>query len=299
MIESWVEYAEVNRALSELVDSVESIDEVKMALKHIISAGGKRTRPVIALLSGELSGGSYNDVMNVALAVELIHTASLAHDDVIDRGVMRRNVETLHVKYDSAIAILVGDWLISKSIELVSSYGEEVIRDFARIGMLMAEGEILDVYSTKKPFGERDYFRCIESKTASLFAFSAESACKIVSGDRNAVKRMYEYGNNLGMAYQLVDDLLEYMQILEDKKSEVESRTLPMIYEEKFGYEEAVARTLELIRDYSGKSREALSVFDECESKKKLLAMIDYMTTNLLKNYVRKNRNAAKVLEML
>ncbi len=299
MIESWVEYAEVNRALSELVDSVESIDEVKMALKHIISAGGKRTRPVIALLSGELSGGSYNDVMNVALAVELIHTASLAHDDVIDRGVMRRNVETLHVKYDSAIAILVGDWLISKSIELVSSYGEEVIRDFARIGMLMAEGEILDVYSTKKPFGERDYFRCIESKTASLFAFSAESACKIVSGDRNAVKRMYEYGNNLGMAYQLVDDLLEYLQILEDKKSEVESRTLPMIYEEKFGYEEAVARTLELIRDYSGKSREALSVFDECESKKKLLAMIDYMTTNLLKNYVRKNRNAAKVLEML
>ncbi len=298
MIEGWVEYREVNRALRDLVDSIDSIDEVKDALKHIISAGGKRTRPVIALLSGELCGGGKEDVMNVALAVELIHTASLAHDDVIDRGVMRRNVETLHVKYDTAIAILVGDWLISKSIELVSIYSEEVIRDFARIGMLMAEGEILDVYSTKKEFGEKEYFRCIESKTASLFAFSAESACKIVSEDRKAVEKMYEYGNNLGIAYQLVDDLLEYLEILEDKKSEFESRTLPMIYEEKYGYEEAVERTLEHIRSYSERSVESLDYFDDCESKEKLLKMVEYMTTSLLKNYVMRNRES-EVLELL
>ena len=301
MIESWVEYREVNRALRELVDSIETIDEVRDALKHIISAGGKRTRPVIALLSGELCGGRKEDVMNVALAVELIHTASLAHDDVIDRGVMRRNVETLHVKYDTAIAILVGDWLISKSIELVSIYSREVIRDFARIGMLMAEGEILDVYSTKKEFGEKDYFRCIESKTASLFAFSAESACKIVSEDRKAVEKMYEYGNNLGIAYQLVDDLLEYLEILEDKKSEFESRTLPMIYEEKYGYEEAVGRTLEHIRNYSSRSVESLDYFDDCESKEKLLKMVEYMTSSLLKNYVMRNRESevSEVLELL
>ncbi len=298
MIESWVEYREVNRALKNLVDSIDSIEEVKDALKHIISAGGKRTRPVIALLSGELCGGRREDVMNVALAVELIHTASLAHDDVIDRGVMRRNVETLHVKYDTAIAILVGDWLISKSIELVSAYDEEVIRDFARIGMLMAEGEILDVYSIKKKFGEKEYFRCIESKTASLFAFSAESACKIVSEDRKAVEKMYEYGNNLGIAYQLVDDLLEYLEILEDKKSEFESRTLPMIYEEKYGYEEAVERTLEHIRKYSEKSVSSLDYFEDCESKDKLLKMIEYMTTSLLKNYVMRNRES-EVLELL
>ena len=300
MIESWVEYAVINKALNDLVNSVESISEVKSALKHIISAGGKRTRPVITLLSGKLCGGSWEDVLNIALAVELIHTASLAHDDVIDKGVMRRNVETLHVKYDTAVAILVGDWLISKSIELVSSYGEEVIRDFARIGMLMAEGEILDVYSIKTPdFDEKEYFKCIESKTASLFAFSAESACKIVSGDRRDVERMYEYGNNLGIAYQLVDDLLEYLEILEDKKSEFESRTLPMIYEEKYGFEEAVAKTLEHIRKHTEKSRNALSSFEDCESKEKLLIMVEYMTTFLLRNYVGRNRKVLRLLESI
>ncbi len=296
MIESWEEYSAVNKALDELVGRVVTIDEIKQALRHIISAGGKRTRPIIALLSGKLCGGSWNDVMNLALAVELIHTASLAHDDVIDRGVMRRNVETLHVKYDTTIAILVGDWLISKSIELVSRYGEEVIEEFARIGMLMAEGEILDVYSIKKNFGEKEYFKCIESKTASLFAFSAESACKIVGGSSREVKNMYEYGNNLGMAYQLVDDLKEYLQLYEDKSSEFESRTLPMIYEEKYGFEEAVAKTLDHIKYYSKKSADALSIFEECESKEKLLKMVEYMTRHLLKNQRCKE---SKVVELL
>lgn len=300
MIESWVEYTIVNKALNNLVNNVKSINEVKSALKHIISAGGKRTRPVISLLSGKLCGGNWEDVINIALAVELIHTASLAHDDVIDKGVVRRNVETLHVKYDTTIAILVGDWLISKSIELVSAYGEEIISDFARIGMLMAEGEVLDVYSIRDSnFGEGDYFRCIESKTASLFAFCSESACRIVNNDPNDRKKMYKYGNNLGIAYQLVDDLLEYLEILEDKRSEFESKTLPMIYEERYGFEEAIAKTLEHIKKYSAKSKEALSDFENCESKEKLLIMVEYMTTSLLKSYVGRNKKVIKMLESI
>ncbi len=296
MIESWDEYSAINRALSNLINKVSAIKEIKVALEHIISAGGKRTRPIIALLSGKLCGGCINDVMNLALAVELIHTASLAHDDVIDRGVTRRNVETLHVKYDVTTAILVGDWLISKSIELVSSYGEDVIKNFAEVGMLMAEGEILDVYSIKKQnFGEKDYFKCIKYKTASLFAFSAESACKIVGGSKSEVKNMYEYGNNLGIAYQLVDDLKEFLELYDDKSSEFESKTLPMIYEEKYGFEEAVAKTLEHIKNYSKRSVKALSNFEDCESKNKLLKMVDYMTRLLLVTC--KKDTVAKLLE--
>ncbi len=297
MIESWEEYRIINEELNKLIENVKTIPKIKKALRHIIKAGGKRTRPIIVLLSGKLCGGSYEDVMNMALAVELIHTASLAHDDVIDRGVMRRNVKALHVEYDISLAILVGDWLISKSVELVSVYDEEIIRGFAEVGMRMSEGEVLDVYSIREPFSEEDYFRCISTKTAALFAYSAKNACMVVSDDKIAAKRLFNYGNNLGLAYQLVDDLLEFLDMYEDKSSEFESLTLPMIYAEKFGFEEAVIKVLELIRSYARKSKDALDYFEDCESKSKLLRLVDYMTSDLIKNYVSKNREVLSLLE--
>jgi octaprenyl-diphosphate synthase len=297
MIESWEEYKIINEELNKLVETADTIPKIKKALRHIIKAGGKRTRPIIVLLSGKLCGGRYEDVMNMALAVELIHTASLAHDDVIDKGVMRRNVKALHVEYDISLAILVGDWLISKSVELVSVYDEEIVKGFAEVGMRMSEGEVLDIYSIKEPFSEEDYFKCISTKTAALFAYSAKNACKVVSDDEVAAEHLFEYGNNLGIAYQLVDDLLEFLEMFEDKKSEFESRTLPMIYEEKFGFERAVEKVLTLIKNYANKSKSALEYFDDCESKRKLLRLVDYMTSDLIKNYVSKNEEILSLLE--
>jgi len=297
MIETWSEYTIVNSALKELVENADTIPKVKKALKHIIKAGGKRTRPVIVLLSGQLCGGHYDDVLNMALAVELIHTASLAHDDVIDKGVVRRNVKALHVEFNLPLAILVGDWLISKSVELTSVYGEDVVKEFAKVGMMMSEGEILDVYSVKGKFSEEDYFKCIISKTASLFAYSAKNACKVVSNDSNAAEKLYKYGLNLGIAYQLVDDLLEYLEMYEDKKSEFESRTLPLIYEEEIGFEESVIKTLDLIKKYANKSIDALDYFDSNSYKLKLLKMVELMTSDLLKSYVSRNKEVLKLLE--
>jgi octaprenyl-diphosphate synthase len=297
MIEKWEEYRVVNKALNKLVERTNAIPKVKKALGYLIKAGGKRTRPIIVLLSGKLCGGNYDDVLNIALTVELIHTASLVHDDIIDRGMRRRNVEALHIKYNTSLAILVGDWLISKSVELLSVYNEDVIKDFAELGMMMAEGEIMDIESIREKFDEEDYFKCISSKTASTFAYSAKNACKVVSEDEKAAKYLFEYGNNLGLAYQLVDDLLEYLEMFEDKKSEFESRTLPMIYEERYGFKEAVARTLRLIREHASMSKTALDYFEECESKNKLGEMIEYMTADLLRNRVSKNREVLRLLE--
>jgi len=298
MIESWQEYRIINDELEKLVESSNTIPKVKKALRYIIGAGGKRTRPIIVLLSGRISGGDYEDVMNAALAVELIHTASLAHDDVIDRGIVRRNVETLHVKYDTSLAILLGDWLISKSVELTSVYGEEIIAEFARVGMMMSEGEVMDIDSNKNiHFGEEDYFKCIQMKTASLFGYSAKNAAKIVCDDVKASEKLFDYGNNLGLAYQLVDDLLEFLEMFEDKRSELESRTLPLIYEEKYGFDEAVLRVLDLIKEYADRSRNALDYFDDGEAKQKLLKMVDFMTDDLLKSYVSKNREILRLLE--
>ncbi len=297
MIESWEEFKIINEELNRLVENARTVPRLKKALRHIIKAGGKRTRPIIVLLSGKLCGGSYDDVMNMALAVELIHTASLAHDDVIDRAMTRRNVKALHVEYDISLAILVGDWLISKSVELVSVYDEEIVRGFAEVGMKMSEGEVLDVYSVREPFTEEDYFRCISTKTAALFAYSAKNACLVVSDDKTAAERLFEYGNNLGLAYQLVDDLLEFLDMYEDKRAEFESLTLPMMYAEKFGFEEGVLRILELIRDYAERSKSSLEYFDDCESKSKLLRLVDYMTFDLIRNYVSKNEEVMNMLE--
>ncbi|WP_457591578.1 polyprenyl synthetase family protein [Geoglobus sp.] len=297
MIESWEEYRIINDSLQDLVNRADTLPKVKKALQHLIKAGGKRTRPIIVLLSGKLAGGDYDTVLDMAMAVELIHTASLAHDDIIDRGVVRRNVETLNVKYDPSLAMLVGDWLISKSVELTSKYGPEVVRNFARTGMMMSEGEILDVYSISDEFGEDDYFRCIELKTASLFAYSARNAYKFISGDDDRSEKMYQYGFNLGIAYQLVDDLLEYLEMFEDKKSEFESLTLPLLLERTLGFRESVSRVLQLIKKFTEKSKRALESFPSSDAKEKLLYLVDYMTVNMIKNYVSKNREVISLLE--
>jgi len=235
-----------------------------------------------------MCGGDYEDVMNLALSVELIHTASLVHDDVIDKAEKRRRKEALHRKYDISLAIVLGDWLISKSVELTSEYGEEIIRDFSNVGMMMSEGEVLDVYSVKEDFDEKDYFECIEKKTAALFAYSARSACKIVCDDKVAAEKLFDYGLNLGLAYQIVDDLLEYLRILDDKHSVFESRTLPQIYEEKYGKEEGISRVLEKMNSFVEKSLESLDYFEDSREKRKLQSIVDFMTYDMIRRQAEK-----------
>jgi octaprenyl-diphosphate synthase len=297
MIVDWLEYKIINGAIEGLVNNVETTPKIKEILRYISKIRGKRTRPIVALISGKLCGGSHSDVMNFALAVELIHAASLVHDDVIDKGVTRRNVKTLHSKYGVPLAILTGDWLISKAVELVSEYEENIIRDFARLGMKMVEGEALDIFSLPDNADKKDYFECISAKTAGIFAFSAENACKIVSDNMKEAKSLFEYGMNLGIAYQLVDDLLEFLASYHDKKSELESRTLPIIYEEMYGFEKSVVKVLELIGKHASMSKEAIEYFEPCDNRDKLSKMTDYMTEYLLRHYGSKNQQFLQLIE--
>ena len=282
MIEKWQEFIIIEKELNRLLDSANSNARIKKALKYAISAGGKRVRPLIVLLSGKMCGCDYDKLVNLALAVELIHTASLLHDDVIDGAETRRGKIALNRKYSPSLAIILGDWLISKSVELTSVYGESYIRDFSRIGMMLSEGEALDLYSTQESFGEREYFDCIEKKTAILFAYSAKTPCEIAGGSDLAVKSLYRYGYNLGIAYQIVDDLLEYLRALKDKKSEFESMTLPQIYEREFGRQIAVEKTLEAIYKFRNESIGSLSIFPNSEEKEKLIHIVEYITDRML-----------------
>ncbi len=288
MIDTWEEYRVFEENLRKFVETVEATPKIKKGLAYAITAGGKRSRPVIVLISSKLCGGNYSDVMKLALSVELIHTASLVHDDVIDKAEKRRKREALHKKYDISLAIVLGDWLISKAVELTSEYGEEIIRDFSNVGMMMSEGEVLDIYSIKEEFAEKDYFECIEKKTAALFAYSARSACKIVCDDRIAAQKLFDYGLNLGIAYQIVDDLLEYLRLLDDKHSVFESRTLPQIYEEKYGRKEGVNKVMERISTFVEKSLRSLDYFEDCREKEKLRKIVDFMTYEMIRRKAEK-----------
>ncbi len=282
MIENWEEYLIIEKELKNFMNSVDADIRIKKALRYAISAGGKRFRPIIVLLAGKMCGSDYSKLINLAIAVELIHTASLVHDDVIDGAEMRRGRIALNKKYNPSLAILLGDWLISKSVELTSVYGEKYIRDFSRVGMMLTEGETMDLYSVQDNFGEEEYFECIKKKTAILFAYSAKTPCEIAGGSDLAVDSMYRYGYNLGTAYQIVDDLLEYLRALKDKKSEFESMTLPQIYEREFGRQTAVEKTLEAIYKFRDESISSLGIFPNSEEKEKLIHIVKFMTDRML-----------------
>lgn len=282
MIESWEEFRVFENELRRFVKSLNASPKIVEALEYILSSGGKRVRPVIALIAGKMCGGSYEKLINLALAGELLHTASLIHDDIIDGAELRRNVVPIHRKYGPAFAIVLGDWLISKAVELTSIYGEKIIRESAIAGQEMCEGEIMDLNSNFEKFEEGDYFECIKKKTAYAFAYMAKIACEITSGDRVAMEKLYTYGFNLGIAYQLVDDLLEYLDALSDKHAYFESMTLPRIYAEKFGERKAIEEILKLISTYAEKSLNALNYFPECEERKKLEKIVHIMTSEML-----------------
>jgi octaprenyl-diphosphate synthase len=163
--------------------------------------------------------------------------------------------------------------------------------------MKMVEGEALDIFSMPDKADSKDYFECISAKTAGIFAYSAENACKIVSDNLKAAKSLFEYGMNLGIAYQLVDDLLEFLASYQDKKSELESRTLPIIYEEMHGFEKSVIKTLGLIGKHASMSKKAIEYFEPCDSRDKLSKMTDYMTGYLLRHYGRKSQQFLQLIE--
>jgi octaprenyl-diphosphate synthase len=282
MFSGWEEFQEFQRAIASLIDDPAIPPGIMDPLRYMAASGGKRSRPILVLVCGRLCGGSPRDVMNLALATELIHTASLVHDDVIDGGTVRRSAEVLNVRYDTSLAILLGDWLISKSVELVSSYPRDVIHDFARVGMTMVYGEFRDLRSIPEKIGVADYYRCIDEKTADLFAMSARNTCRIVCGDGEKAEALHTFGRHLGLAYQLVDDLLEFQEMHREKKSVFESRTLPRIYEERFGAGEAESRCLKEIRDHAAAGIDALRIFPPTLERKKLEEMMSYLTDGLV-----------------
>ena len=180
-------------------------------VEHILSNGGKRIRPALTLLAAKAYRDDLGLVIPMATAVELLHTATLVHDDAIDNASLRRGKATLNSLWGDRGAILVGDYLFARSAELVASVGDlRVIRHFARTLMAICSGELQQGFSSRSEEQREGYFQRISNKTASLFTMAAESGGVLSGAPEQATAALSSYGHNLGMASQIVDDILDF-----------------------------------------------------------------------------------------
>lgn len=182
-------------------------------LGYIVNSGGKRVRPALTLLAGKLQGDVNKDALiPVATGVELLHTATLVHDDTIDRSSRRRGKPTAASIWGWGIATLAGDYLFSKAAELVSQANSvRADRLFAQTLMALCTGELEEGFNSFDLDQTREsYFRRIGNKTASLFAMATESGGIVTDASEEAINALSTYGYKLGMAFQIVDDIFDF-----------------------------------------------------------------------------------------
>lgn len=178
---------------------------------HLVVAGGKRLRPVVAVAAGQVGGDAAGDgVVRGGVACELVHLGSLYHDDVIDEADVRRGVETVNAKWGNLQAILAGDFLLSKASEIAASLGTEVAGLLARTIGWLCQGEIEQLrhmYDTARP--EASYLSSITNKTAVLYGTAARIGGIVAGFDRPVIDTLTRWGNAFGMVFQIVDDILD------------------------------------------------------------------------------------------
>ncbi len=180
---------------------------------HLIAGGGKRMRPMLTLASAALLGYTGTRHHRLAAAVEFIHTATLLHDDVVDGSDLRRGKRTANIIWGNPASVLVGDFLFSKSFELMVEDGSlKVLKILSNASAVIAEGEVNQLTATRRiDLGEERYLDIIDAKTAALFAAACRIAAVVAERGEAAETALDSYGRNLGIAFQLVDDAIDYV----------------------------------------------------------------------------------------
>ncbi|WP_341269060.1 octaprenyl diphosphate synthase [Morganella morganii] len=179
---------------------------------YIISGGGKRIRPMIAVLTGQALGYDGDKHIQVAALIEFIHTATLLHDDVVDESDMRRGKQTANEVFGNAASVLVGDFIYTRSFQMMTDLDSmRVLKLMSEATNVIAEGEVLQLMNCNDPdISEADYMQVIYSKTARLFEAASQSAAILAGATPEQEKALQDYGRFLGTAFQLIDDVLDY-----------------------------------------------------------------------------------------
>lgn len=205
--------ADMERVNALIIDRMQSDVPVIPALAdHLIAAGGKRLRPVLTVAAARIAGGTGDGGLKLAAAVEFVHTATLLHDDVVDTSDLRRGKVAAHLIWGAAPAVLVGDFLFARAFELMVETGSlRALQILAHASSVIAEGEVLQLTrSNDLGLEQETYLQIIEAKTAELFAAAAESGAVSAGAPEDHIQALRTYGLNLGLAFQLVDDALDY-----------------------------------------------------------------------------------------
>jgi octaprenyl-diphosphate synthase len=282
---------------------------------HLIDSGGKRFRPLLLLLCSRLCGYHGESRFPMATVMEFIHTATLLHDDVIDQALIRRGKDSANKIFGNSVSILVGDFLCFKAFMLMSGIGNnDIFGLVSQMGNIMSEGEVFQLTKCGDVnITEKEYLNIIEKKTAVLISASCAAGAILSSAPREKIDALKQFGRNAGMAFQITDDILDYMAKGEDfgksmgKDLEEGKITLPLIFTIKQSTEEeknkikeiitrrkssgkAVREILRLIKKYNGidsslqaaagyisEAKSQLSIFNDCPEKDHLNTVTEYI----------------------
>jgi len=209
----------VNRFIEKVVDLEDEPKLLYRAARHIIDAGGKRLRPFLVLKSCKLVGGREENAIPTAAALELLHTFTLLHDDIMDKDEKRRGVPTVHNKWGVPIAIVAGDLLFAKVYEVITKFTDskhvapkrvvQVLKEISEATVTICEGQTLDMmFESKETVSEDEYFEMIKAKTAALFETSARCGGILGGANKSQVECLGDFGRYSGIAFQVIDDVL-------------------------------------------------------------------------------------------
>lgn len=181
------------------------------ALDHLLSSGGKRIRPSLTLLAGKMLGAEHRRLLTLASAIELLHTATLVHDDLIDGSLLRRGISTLNAQWSPGATVLTGDFLFARAAELAADTNSvPVMKLFSHTLSEIVNGEITQLFHSRCQISRQDYYDRIYAKTASLFRTSAYSAALLSPVPEETQEHLRQYGYEIGMAFQIMDDILDF-----------------------------------------------------------------------------------------
>src|SRR6476660_6751052 len=302
----------VNEAiLSHARSHVELIPEIA---NHLINSGGKRIRPMLTLAAARMCGYTGDHHLKLATAVEFMHTATLLHDDVVDESDLRRGQKTARLIWGNQASVLVGDYLLGQAFKMMVETGSlEALRVLSHAAAVIAEGEVLQLSASHDTSTTEDaYMQVIGAKTAALFSAAAEVGAVIAARPKGEQAALESYGRNLGIAFQLVDDALDYSgkQALMGKSVGDDFRegkiTLPVVLAYRRGSQEernfwkrtledgnqtgddliyaqklverhnSIADTVERARHYGDIARDALAIFPDSDYKSALSEAVDF-----------------------
>lgn len=277
----------VNANLEAIISEQSSeFGQVAEVSGRVVLAGGKRIRPIMVMLAYEIAGGEdLDEIIPFAMSNEFIHTASLVHDDINDESPTRRGNDTIHSKYGQAKAIIAGDWLFSQGFGLGGRYDKEVVDVMAHYCSRLASAEftqidhILDLSTSPE-----DYLEIVSGKTAGPFAAGCKGAALIAKASQEACQKLFDFGMQIGIAFQLVDDLLDIRgdeRMGKPRGSDVYEgkMTLPIIHALTILHGQQRVRFAEIIHNFED------SLFDELISLLNFGDSLNY-TEILIQNHL-------------